>query len=160
VKTDNSRKSLTIASELLERLEGRKQATQFCAAEDGMFASPIKLGRLPYSYTGVWRELQHAAEVSGIGRLGTHSFRHTPARIRTIRNRPFSFLCLNYWPTLDQGMPIIFIFVGQGAGAPRRPRAALAVTNSSLAGKQIVPLSGNMLSNGSDRTRPRSWNVR
>jgi integrase len=29
------------------------------------------------SYTGVWRELQRAAQAAGIGRLGTHSFRHT-----------------------------------------------------------------------------------
>ena len=37
----------------------------------------MKIGRLPYSYTGVWRELQRAALAAGIGRLGTHSFRHT-----------------------------------------------------------------------------------
>jgi len=41
------------------------------------FASPVKIGRLPYSYTGVWRELQRAAEAAGIGGLGTHAFRHT-----------------------------------------------------------------------------------
>ena len=33
----------------------------------------MKLGRLPYSYTGFWR----AAAESGIGPLGTHAFRHT-----------------------------------------------------------------------------------
>ena len=38
---------------------------------------PLKLGRLPYSCTGVWRELQRAAEDAGIGHLGTHAFRHT-----------------------------------------------------------------------------------
>src|SRR5437867_3012255 len=43
----------------------------------GIFASPIKIGRLPYSYTGVWRELQRASEAAGIGGLGTHTFRHT-----------------------------------------------------------------------------------
>ena len=42
-----------------------------------MFASPVKIGRLPYSYTGVWRELDRAAKNAGIGHLGTHSFRHT-----------------------------------------------------------------------------------
>jgi integrase len=77
VKTDGSRRSLTIAGELLERLKVRKQTTQFPADGDWIFASPLKLGRLPYSYTGVWRELQRAAEASGIGHLGTHSFRHT-----------------------------------------------------------------------------------
>jgi integrase len=42
-----------------------------------MFASPLKIGRLPYSYTGVWRELVRAAGAAGIGHLGTHAFRHT-----------------------------------------------------------------------------------
>ncbi|MGA7948343.1 MAG: tyrosine-type recombinase/integrase, partial [Candidatus Sulfotelmatobacter sp.] len=37
----------------------------------------VKLGRLPYSYTGYWRALQGATVAAGIGRLGTHSFRHT-----------------------------------------------------------------------------------
>lgn len=44
---------------------------------DWIFASPMKLGRLPYSYTGFWRELQRAATDAGIGKLGTHAFRHT-----------------------------------------------------------------------------------
>jgi integrase len=77
VKTDGSRRSLTVASELLQRLQSWKQGTQFPADEDWIFASPVKIGRLPYSYTGVWRELQRAAVAAGIGKLGTHSFRHT-----------------------------------------------------------------------------------
>ena len=77
VKTDGSRRSLTIATELLERLKVWKQTTQFPADGDWIFASPLKLGRLPYSYTGLWRELQRAAEAAGIGHLDTHSFRHT-----------------------------------------------------------------------------------
>jgi integrase len=51
--------------------------TTFGADSDWMFASPFKLGRQPYSYAGVWRELQRAAKAAGIGKLGTHSFRHT-----------------------------------------------------------------------------------
>lgn len=77
VKTDGSRKSLTIAKELLGRLKVWRQTTAFASAEDWIFASPLKLGRLPYSYTGFWRELQRAATDAGIGRLGTHTFRHT-----------------------------------------------------------------------------------
>jgi integrase len=77
VKTIGSRKSLTIPGELLAQLRSWRQATEFAAAEDWIFASPSKLGRLPYSYTGFWRELQRAAADAGIGRLGTHSFRHT-----------------------------------------------------------------------------------
>jgi integrase len=34
-------------------------------------------GRLPYSYIGVWRELNRAAAAAKIGHLCTHAFRHT-----------------------------------------------------------------------------------
>ena len=77
VKTQDSRRTLTVAKELVEVLKVWKQATQFPADGDWLFASPLKIGRLPYSYTGVWRELLRAAEAAGIGRLGTHAFRHT-----------------------------------------------------------------------------------
>jgi integrase len=77
VKTDGSRRSLTVAIELMQRLKLWKQSTQFPADDDWIFASPLKIGRLPYSYTGVWRELQRATEAAGIGRLGTHAFRNT-----------------------------------------------------------------------------------
>jgi integrase len=77
VKTDGSRKLMRLVPELLNTLRAWKQSSQFQADEDWIFASPLKLGRLPYSYTGYWRELQRAAVESGIGPLGTHSFRHT-----------------------------------------------------------------------------------
>jgi len=77
VKTDDSRRTLTIASDLLDVLKVWKQTTQFPAPEDWMFASPIKIGRLPWSYTGVKEELQRAADVAGLGHLRTHAFRHT-----------------------------------------------------------------------------------
>jgi integrase len=77
VKTEGSAKTFTIPSDLLERLKSWKQLTGFSKAEDWIFASPIKIGRLPYSYTGVWRELERAAKVAGIGHLGTHAFRHS-----------------------------------------------------------------------------------
>jgi integrase len=77
VKTDESRKSLVIANDLLERLKVRKQATEFPENSDWIFASPLKLGRLPYSYTGFWRELDRAGKASGTGHIGTHTFRHS-----------------------------------------------------------------------------------
>ena len=46
-KTDESRKSLAIADDLLD------------------------------SYTGVWRELDRASEAAGLGHMGTHTFRHS-----------------------------------------------------------------------------------
>ncbi len=77
VKTEGSRKLMSLDPELLGLLSTWKQRTEFRNAEDWIFPSPVKLGRLPYSYTGYWRALQEAAAAAGIGRLGTHSLRHT-----------------------------------------------------------------------------------
>ena len=77
VKTAESRRTLTVAQELLAVLKNWHQATEFAADQDWMFASPLKIGRLPYSYTGVWRELKRAAAEASIGEIATHAFRHT-----------------------------------------------------------------------------------
>jgi integrase len=76
-KTQGSRKTISVARELLERLRLWKQCSQFRADTDWVFASPIKIGRLPYSYAGVQRTLQSAANAAGIGKLTTHAFRHS-----------------------------------------------------------------------------------
>jgi len=62
---------------LLEMLKQWRQETQFAGDGDWIFASPFQLGRLPYSDSGFWRELQRAGKEAGIGSLGTHTFRHT-----------------------------------------------------------------------------------
>ena len=77
VKTDDSRKTLTISADLLNVLKAWKQTTQFSAPEDWIFASPFQVGRLPYSYSGVRQELQRAADVASLGHLRSHAFRHT-----------------------------------------------------------------------------------
>jgi len=77
VKTAESRKSLAVADELLARLKVWKQTTEFPTDSDWIFASPLKLGRLPYSYTGFWRELDRAGKAAGIGHISTHTFRHS-----------------------------------------------------------------------------------
>jgi len=77
VKTEGSAKIFTLAGEFLARLKTWKQLTEFSGAEDWIFASPVKIGRLPYSYTGVRRELVRAAAVARIGHLGTQAFRHS-----------------------------------------------------------------------------------
>jgi len=77
VKTAESRKQLVIAGELLTALQTWKQVANFSAAIDWMFASPVQLGRLPWSYDQVWRVYQKAAKAAGIGGLGTHGLRHT-----------------------------------------------------------------------------------
>jgi len=77
VKTEGSARTFGLAGDLLNRLKSWKQLTDFSGTEDWISASPVKMGRLPYSYTGVWRELGRAANAAGIGHLGTHAFRHT-----------------------------------------------------------------------------------
>jgi integrase len=77
LKTEGSAKTFVIAVELLQHLKLWKQCSRFSAESDWIFASPLKLGRLPYSYTGVWRELVRAADLAGVGHLGTHAFRHS-----------------------------------------------------------------------------------
>jgi integrase len=77
VKTDESRKSLVIAADVLEVLKRWKQTTQFSAQGDWMFASPAQLGRMPWSYDQIWRMYQKAGAQAGIGRFGTHTMRHS-----------------------------------------------------------------------------------
>jgi integrase len=76
-KTEGSAKTFLIADGLLERLKTWKQVSSFSGAEDWVFASPVNIGRLPYSYTGTRQELVRAARAAGIGAVSTHSFRHT-----------------------------------------------------------------------------------
>jgi integrase len=77
VKTSESRHDLYIDSEMLNVLKLWKQTTQFSGNEDWMFASPVQLGRLPWSYDQVWRMYRKTGAEAGIGGLGTHSLRHT-----------------------------------------------------------------------------------
>jgi integrase len=77
VKTDESRKSLVIAADVLEVLKRWKQTTQFSAPEDWIFASPAQIGRLPWSYDQVWRMYQKAASDAGIAHVSTHTMRHS-----------------------------------------------------------------------------------
>jgi len=76
VKTAGSRKHLRIDGSLLEVLKTWKQTTQFSAPGDWVFA-PTRLGRLPWSYPRVWGAFQKAAEVSKVGKLATHTMRHS-----------------------------------------------------------------------------------
>jgi len=52
VKTPESQRFMHIESEMLDLLKTRRQATEFSAAADWMFASPAQIGRLPFSYAG------------------------------------------------------------------------------------------------------------
>src|ERR1700704_525473 len=77
VKTDYSRKQMSIDGDMLEKLKAWKQATQFAASDDWVFASPVQLGGLPWSYPWVWHVFQKAASDAGVGKVSTHTMRHS-----------------------------------------------------------------------------------
>lgn len=77
VKTTASRKHMAIAPELLEVLKLWHSRTQFHEPADWIFASAVKLGRLPISYAHYERQLKAAASRAGIGQVGTHTMRHS-----------------------------------------------------------------------------------
>ena len=77
VKTIYSQRKMPVDSGMLAVLKNWRECSQFVGDEDWVFASPTKLGRQPWSYDQVWRMFLRAAERAEIGRLGTHSMRHT-----------------------------------------------------------------------------------
>jgi integrase len=77
VKTPESSRAMHIDAAMLMGLKDWKQLTQFPEPGDWMFASTVKIGRLPISYAGVWQALRKAAIKAGIGHISSHSFRHT-----------------------------------------------------------------------------------
>lgn len=77
VKTIYSGRDMSIDAEMIGVLKAWRQSTQFASEDDWVFASPVKLGRQPWSYDQVWRSFLNAAESGGIGKLGTHTMRHT-----------------------------------------------------------------------------------
>ena len=77
VKTETSHRQMTIDAGVLEILKVWKQTTQFSAQEDWIFASPVLLGRLPWSYPWVLRVFGKAALDAGIAHVSTHTMRHT-----------------------------------------------------------------------------------
>ena len=62
---------------MLAVLKAWKQTSEFSGDGDWMFASPVKIGRLPVSYPWVWNQFQVSGTKAGIGKLGTHTLRHT-----------------------------------------------------------------------------------
>ena len=77
VKTLYSGRRMAVDAEMLVVLKAWKQQVSFTSENDWMFASPVKLGRQPWCYDQVERYFVRAAKAAGIGRLGTHSMRHT-----------------------------------------------------------------------------------
>jgi integrase len=77
VKTVYSQKQMSIDPELLAILKAWKQTSQFSAEEDWLFASPVQLGRLPWSYPYILRMFHKVASSAGIGGVPTHTLRHS-----------------------------------------------------------------------------------
>jgi integrase len=77
VKTIYSQRQMSINREVLGVLKAGRRAALFSADEDWVFASPTQLGRLPWSYPHVWRTFQAAAATAGVGKMGTHTLRHS-----------------------------------------------------------------------------------
>jgi hypothetical protein len=64
---------------MLELLKPWCQTTQGSGDNGWVFASPVKLGRLPVSYSWVWKVFHRAETQARIGKLGT---RHAENRLR------------------------------------------------------------------------------
>src|ERR1700674_4605497 len=77
VKTSCSKKTMPIDSEMLRVLESWRARTQFSSDEDWVFASPVQLGRLPWSADGVNDAYKKATSIAGIDHVSTHTMRHT-----------------------------------------------------------------------------------
>ena len=77
VKTAGSHAHVSIDRELLRVLQQWKQSSQFSADEDWIFASPCKLGNLPWSYPHILRVFHKAATAAGVGDVATHTMRHS-----------------------------------------------------------------------------------
>ena len=77
VKTEYSGRAMSIDPAMLMVLKTWQHETQFAGDDDWVFASPLRLGRLPWSYPWVWRVFTKAARDAGIGHLGTHTMRHS-----------------------------------------------------------------------------------
>jgi integrase len=68
---------MAISDEMLDVFKAWRKASQFTDSTEWMFASPVKLGRLPVSYPYVLQSFQAAAKKAKLDRVSTHCMRHT-----------------------------------------------------------------------------------
>jgi integrase len=76
-KTEYSERAMPIDAEILEVFKTWRQSTQFRAADDWVFASPVRIGRMPYSADSLNDAYRKAGASSGVGHVSTHTMRHT-----------------------------------------------------------------------------------
>jgi integrase len=77
VKTPTSQRKLPIDPDMLSVIKTWKQTSQFSSDTDWMFASTAQIGRMPWSYDQVRVMFIRASKDAGIGKIGTHSMRHS-----------------------------------------------------------------------------------
>ena len=77
VKTRESNRTMSIDGALLVVVKAWRQLTPFRDEGDWIFASPVKHGKQPISYTFVWEQFERASREAGIPHFGTHTMRHT-----------------------------------------------------------------------------------
>jgi integrase len=78
VKTEYSRPGIPLDPALAEVLLQWQRRTEFPKPDDWIFASPFQAGTMPWQPWRVQqRHIAPAAERSGIGHIGWHTFRHT-----------------------------------------------------------------------------------
>jgi len=77
VKTVYSESRMTVDVEMLEIIKRWKQTTEFSDLDDWTFASPVQIGRLPWSADAVNDAYKKAAIAGGVGHVTTHTMRHT-----------------------------------------------------------------------------------
>jgi integrase len=68
---------MPVDSEMLKVLESWRSRTEFSSDDDWVFASPVQLGRLPWSADAVGDAYKNATSVVEIGHVSTHTMRHT-----------------------------------------------------------------------------------
>jgi integrase len=76
-KTAYSNRPLPLNAAILEVLKKWRQASHFTAEMDWVFASPVQMGRLPWSADSVNDAYRKAARATGIAPVSTHSMKHT-----------------------------------------------------------------------------------
>jgi integrase len=77
VKTEMSQRQMSLDAGLPDILKAWKQTTQFSAQDDWVFASPAKLGRLPWSYPHILRLFTKAAKDAEVAHVSPPVMRHT-----------------------------------------------------------------------------------
>ncbi len=170
VKTAGSRRRLELSAEVLALLTDWRRQSQFREPSDWVFASPYKVGRLPWSYTAVLTNVKRAAKAAGLGVVSTHAMRHTfrswldavgakvtvqqrmmrHSDIRTTMN-VYGDVVTNEESAAASGVAGMAFFAHTGAQAERAPTLKLVVicggrgrnrtTNLSIKSRMLCQLS-------------------